>query len=53
MSDVPDVQLDELIHYCNAVTSNLQYGNINFNKDQACAVCGQTGHSFDGCDFLA
>ena len=53
MSDALEVQLEELFAYYNVVTSNLQCDNINFNKDQLCALCGQTSHGFDGCDFLA
>ena len=51
--DVPEHQVDKLYAYCNAVSTNLQQGNINFNKDQPCAVCGQTGYGFDYCSFLA
>lgn len=47
MSDVPEIQLDELVHYCNANTYNLQRENISFSKDRPCVVCSQTGPSFD------
>ena len=47
LSEVPNHQVDKLFDYCNSVSSNVQPGNINFNKDCSCAVCGQMGHSFD------
>ena len=53
LSDAPQHQVDELTAYCNVVAAALQRGNLNFNKDRPCAVCGQTGHSFDDCAFLS
>ena len=51
--NVPEHQVNELYAYCNAVSNNLQQGNVNFNNDQPCAVCGQARYSFDDCSFLA
>ena len=31
--DVPQYKVHQLRAYCNAVSTNLQCGNINFNKD--------------------
>ena len=53
MSGVPQHQVDELIVYYDAISSNIQQRNINFNKDYPSAVCGQRGHSFDECSFIA
>ena len=33
LSDVPKYQVNELRVYCNSVSTNLQRGNTNFNKD--------------------
>ena len=53
MSDDPEHQLEDFFDFIHAVTSNLQHGNTNFNKDRPCAVCGQSGYGFDKCSFLA
>ena len=52
LSEAPKYQDDELYAYYNAMADSLQHGNLNFNKDCPCAVCGQAGHSFDDCSFL-
>ena len=51
--DAPQHQVDELHVYCHVIAVSLQCGNLNFNKDCPCVVCGQTGHSFDNCLFLS
>ena len=40
LSDAPQYQVNKLHAYCNAVADALQRGNLNFNKDRPCAVCG-------------